>query len=116
MTMSRGRIVRRTILLLLGVGLAVSACATEAAGYGPDYYGYYGYYGGDGFVFAPGHGRFHDHRGHGFAHGFGDHGVGGHGVGGHGHAGFAGHGGCAGHGAGAHGGAGGHGGGGGDGG
>jgi hypothetical protein len=101
--MSRGRIVTRTILLLLGVGLAVSACATEPVAYGPDdygpdYSGYYGYY-GDGFVFGPGGGRFHGH--HGFARGHG-------GFGGHG--GFAGHGGGGAHGGGA-GGGGGHGGG-----
>src|SRR5256885_8495475 len=96
MTTIRSRTVTRTILLLLGVGLAVSACATEFAGYGPGDYGYYGYYGDDGLVFAPGDGRFHGHRGHGFARG---------------HPGFA-HGGFAGHGGGEHGGFAGHGGGG----
>jgi hypothetical protein len=67
--MSRRRRVTKTILLLPGVALAVSAGATEPVGYEPEDYGYYGYYGDDGFVFAPGHGRFHGHRGHGFAHG-----------------------------------------------
>jgi len=81
-TMGRGRIVTKTVLLLLGVGLVVSACATESVGYGPDYYGYYGYYGDDGVVFAPGGGRFHGHGGHDFAHGHG----------GFAHGGFAGHG------------------------
>jgi len=66
--MSRGRIVRRTILLLLGVGLAVSACATAPAGYGPDYYGYYGPYWapwgfGTSFVFFGGHHHHFRHHG-----------------------------------------------------
>jgi hypothetical protein len=81
--MNRARILMRTILLLIGVGLALSACVAEPVGYGPVDYGYYGW--GDGWD--------HRHWGHGFAHGhagFGEHG------------GFAGHGGEGGHGGGGH--------------
>jgi hypothetical protein len=83
--MNRARILTRTILLLIGVGLALSACVAEPVGYGPVGYGDYGYGWGDGWD--------HGHWGHGFAHGHG-------GFGGHG--GFAGHGGEGGHGGGGH--------------
>src|SRR5690242_2857509 len=78
--MNRGRILTiltRSILLLIGVGLALSACVAEPVGYGPvgyadDGYAYDGLYGWD-----------HGHWGHGFAHGhagFDEHGeFGGHG-------------------------------------
>lgn len=100
------RIVTRALLLALGAGLAVSACATEPVGYNPYYYGYYDYYPDGGVVFVPGHGHFHGHHGFGHHGGFVHGGFGGHGFGGHHGGGFAGHGGV-----GAHGGAGGHGGG-----
>lgn len=80
--MNRGWILTRTILLVIGAGLALSACVAEPVGYGD--YGGYGW--GDGWD--------HGHWGHGFAHGHG-------GVGERG--GFAGHGGeGGGHGGGGH--------------
>ena len=83
--MNRARILMRTVLLLIGVGLALSACVAEPVGYGPVDYGYYGYGWGDGWD--------HGHWGHGFAHGHGGFGE---------HGGFAGHGGEGGHGGGGH--------------
>jgi hypothetical protein len=81
--MNRGRTLTRTVLLLIGVGLALSACVAEPVGYGPGFYGY------DGYGYSWGHGWDHGHRdhggwGHGFAHGHGGFGE---------HGGFAGHGG-----------------------
>jgi hypothetical protein len=78
--MNRGRILTRTILLLVGVGLALSACVAEPIGYGPVDYGY-------GWPDGWDHGHWdHGGWGHGFAHGhggFGEHGgFGGHGGGG----------------------------------
>jgi hypothetical protein len=81
--MNRGRILTRTILLVIGVVVVLSGCVAEPVGYG--YYGDYGYGSGDGW----GHG----HWGHGFAHGHGGFGE---------HGGFAGHGGEGGHGGGGH--------------
>src|SRR2546428_13660320 len=69
-TMNRGRILTRTILLLIGVGLALSACVGEPVGYGPVGYGYdevpYGWH--DGWDY--GHWD-HGGWGHGLAHGHG---------------------------------------------
>jgi hypothetical protein len=88
--MNRGRLVTRTILLLIGAGLFLSACVAEPVGY--DY---------DGYTYGWGGGWDHGYWGHGFAHGhggFGEHaGVGEHGgFGGHvgsggGHGGGGGH-------------------------
>ena len=69
--MNRSRILTRTIMVLLvGVGLGLSACA-EPVGYGPAVYGpdvyVDGWFGGGGWD----HGHHFDHGGwgHGFAHG-----------------------------------------------
>src|SRR5713101_6518260 len=84
-SMNHGRVLTRTIPLLIGVGLARSACVAEPVGYGPvgyidDGYAYDGRYGWD-----------HGGWGHGFAHGHGGDGE---------HGGFGGHGGAGGHGGG----------------
>jgi hypothetical protein len=99
--------ITKSIPLLLGIGLSLSACAV-APDYGPVAYGSYGgldYGGWDGGFYGHfDHDRFHEHGfaghggdvghasfgGHGFAGhggglgGFGGHGSGGHGGGGHG--------------------------------
>jgi hypothetical protein len=41
--MNRSRILTRTILLLVGVGLGLSACVAEPVGYAPAGYGDDGY-------------------------------------------------------------------------
>ena len=48
--MNHGRTLTRTILLLIGVGLALPACVAEPVGYGPVGYGY------DGFAYGWGRG------------------------------------------------------------
>src|SRR6266436_4313991 len=99
-TMNHGRILTRTIPLLIGVGLALSACMAEPVGYGPVGYGDDGYafderydwdHGGWGHGFAHGHAGFDEHGGSGEDGGFagyggeGEHGgFGGRGGGGHG--------------------------------
>jgi hypothetical protein len=105
-TMKRGSIMTRAVLLLIVIGLSLSACAVQPGGYVYDGYPYSGYpdypvYGS--FAFDYGgwggwhHGWDHSHWdhggwhhgwghggwGHGFAHGGGGHGGGGHGGGGH---------------------------------
>src|SRR5919109_4760477 len=97
-TMKRGSIMTRAVLLLIVIGLSLSACAVQPGGYVYDGYPSYGYpaypvYGSfdvdDGGWGGWHHGWDHGGWGHGFAHG---------GFGGHG--GFAGHGGFGGHGGG----------------
>jgi hypothetical protein len=133
--MKRNTAITKSIPLLLGIGLSLSACAA-APDYGPVAYGSYGSYGGDGeplygslgldyggwdggFYGHFDHDRFHEHgfAGHDEHGGFGGHGFAGHG-GDVGHASFGGHGfashggglgGFSGHGSGGHGGGGGHG-------
>ena len=99
--MNRGRILTRTILLLIGVGLALSGCVAGPVGYGYDGYAYgwpdgwdHGHWdhGGWGHGFAHGHAGFDEHGGFGEHGGFagrggeGEHGgFGGHGGGGGGH-------------------------------
>ena len=97
--MNRGRLMTKTIPLLLGIGLAVSACAVEPD-YGSPAYGAYPepVYGSLDFDYG-GWGGGH----HGWDHGHGDHGHVAHAGFGHG---FAGHGGFGGHGGGGHGGGG----------
>jgi hypothetical protein len=92
-TMKRGRIMTRAILLLIVIGLSLSACAVQPGGYvydGYPYYGpYYPVYGSVDFLYG-GWGGWH----HGWDHGGWHHGWG-HGGWGHGfaHGGFGGHGG-----------------------
>jgi hypothetical protein len=100
--MNRGRLMTKTIPLLLGIGLAVSACAVEPD-YGSPAYGAYPepVYGSLDFDYGGWGGWGGGH--HGWDHGHGDHGHVAHAGFGHG---FAGHGGFGGHGGGGHGGGG----------
>ena len=88
--MNHGRVLTRTILLLIGAGLALSACVAEPVGYGYDGYAY-GWddgwnHGRWGHGFAHGHGGFGEHGGFAEHGGEGEHGgFGGHGGGGGGH-------------------------------
>ena len=85
--MNHGRVLTRTILLLIGAGLALSACVAPV-GYGYDGYGWGdGWdHGGWGHGFAHGHGGFGEHGGFAEHGGEGEHGgFGGHGGGGGGH-------------------------------
>ena len=95
--MNRGRLLTRAMLLLIGVGLALSACVAEPVGYEPVGYGY------DGFAYGWGHGFAHGHEEFG-EHGRFEHGGFEHGGFEHGgeHGGFAGHGFGGGHGGGGH--------------
>src|SRR5258706_4171634 len=63
--MNRGRVLTRTILLLIGVCLALSACVAEPVGYGPVGYGY------DGYAYGWPDGWDHSGWGHGLAHSHG---------------------------------------------
>jgi hypothetical protein len=82
--MNHGRVLTRTILLLIGVVLILSACVAEPVGYGYGYDGY-AYGGGFGWDGGWGHGFAHGHGGFGGHGGFAGHGGGGHGGGGGGH-------------------------------
>jgi hypothetical protein len=94
--MNHGGVLTRTIVLLIGVGFALSACVAEPVGYGGDGYAY-GWgdgwdHGGWGHGFAHGHEGFDEHGGFGEHGGFAEHGgegehggFGGHGGGGGGH-------------------------------
>src|SRR5262247_98552 len=91
-TMKRGRIMTRAVLLLIVIGLSLSACAVQPGGYVYDGYPYYPVYGSVDFDYGGWggwhhgwdhgdwhHGFAHGGWGHGFAHGgFGGHGGGGH--------------------------------------
>jgi hypothetical protein len=96
-TMKHGIIMTRTVLLLIVIGLSLSACAGQTGGY-VDGYSYYPVYGAFDFDYG-GWGGWH----HGWDHGHWDHGGWGHGFahGGFGGHGFA-HGGFGGHGGGGH--------------
>ena len=93
-TMKRGRIMTRAVLLLIVIGLSLSACAVQPGGYVYDGYPYYPVYGSFDFDYG-GWGGWH----HGWDHGHWDHGDWHHGFAhggwGHGfaHGGFGGHGG-----------------------
>ena len=93
-TMKRSRILMRAVLLLILIGLSLSACAVRPGGYVYEEYPYYPAYGV--FDFGYGgwggwhHGWDHSHWDHGgWGHGFAHHGFGGRG----GFGGFGGHGG-----------------------
>jgi hypothetical protein len=74
-TMKPGRIMTRAVLLLIVIGLSLSACAVQPGGYVYDGYPYYPVYGSFDFDYGG--------WGHGFVHGGGHGGFAGHGGGGH---------------------------------
>ena len=82
-TMKRGGIMTTAVLLLIVIGLSLSACAVQPGGYVYDGYPSYPAYGAFDFDYGGWggwhHGWDHGGWGHGFAHGgFGGHGGGGH--------------------------------------
>jgi hypothetical protein len=93
-TMKRGRIMTKAVLLLIIIGLSLSACAVQPGGYVYEGYPSYPVYGSFDFDYG-GWGGWH----HGWDHSHWDHGGWGHGFA---HAGVGGHGGFGGHGGGGH--------------
>src|SRR5215470_4031833 len=87
-TMKRGRIMTKAILLLIVIGLSLSACAVQPGGYVYDGYPYSPVYGSFDFDYGGWggwhHGWDHGHWHHGFAHGGWGHGFAHGGFGGHG--------------------------------
>jgi hypothetical protein len=93
-TMKRGSIMTRAVLLLIVIGLSLSACAVQPGGYVYDGYPSYPVYGSFDFDYGGWggwhHGWDHSHWDHGDWHHGWDHGGWGHGFT---HGGFGGHGG-----------------------